>query len=93
MKQSVAIQLDKVRNFRYSRKQIAQIEDVMGLPLSQINIEMQTGLATLIWGGLVWEDPTLTIDNVFDILDEYDNDLITTKMNEAITLAFPDKKK
>lgn len=91
-KPSVAIQLDVIRNFRYSRKAIAQIEDVLGIPFKNINPELQTHLATLIWGGLVWEDPRLTIDKVFDLLDEFGDELIMQKMNEAVRLAFPEKK-
>ncbi|MDZ7370259.1 MAG: hypothetical protein ONB12_03710 [candidate division KSB1 bacterium] len=84
------IQLDKVRNFRYGMKAMHLIEQKMKQPISKIDFDNLTmnDLATILWAGLVHEDPKLTTEKVMDLVDEYSSLVKVTKaMDEAFRYA------
>ena len=89
------IKLDKVRNLRYGMKMISAIEEELKTSIKNIdfnNMTMKT-LATIVWGGLFWEDNTLTPDSVMDLID--DNSTISEvseKVGAAMSEAFPEQK-
>ncbi|WP_026478261.1 hypothetical protein [Alkaliphilus transvaalensis] len=98
MKKSIAIELDKIRNLRFSTNNICQLEDLLGKPVS----ELQNGagfkeLRGMLYCGLKWEDQNLTLDQAGDIMDESMADkgigYISEKLAAALQLALPDKKK
>ncbi len=98
MKKSIAIELDKVRNLRFSTNAICQLEDLLGKPVS----ELQNGagfkeLRAMLYCGLKWEDTSLTLDQAGIIMDEaMENQgisYLSEKLASAIQLALPDKKK
>jgi hypothetical protein len=88
------IKLDKERNLRYGMKAIDLIEKKFGKPVMQIQ-GMQDGnmtmdaYATVIWAGLVHEDPDLTPEKVMDLVDGFSSlPAVTVKMWEALNAAF-----
>lgn len=69
------IQLDKSRNLRYGMKALSLIEEKTGCAIANLDLDNMTVklMATLIWAGLVHEDPALTPDSVMDLIDEHSN--------------------
>jgi hypothetical protein len=75
------ITLDRVRTLRYTSRALRLVEQRSGRILGELLITYQSiGAAVwLLWGGLLHEDaefrerrePTITIDDVCDLLDEY----------------------
>lgn len=91
-KKFVPFELDKVRNLRFGMTALMRIENAIGKPFSKIDFENEITykeLATIIWSGLAWEDSSLTIDSVAQLIDDY-SDIPTAlvKMGEAMTEAF-----
>ena len=84
-------QLDKARNLRYGFKAFHQIEKKMEQKISSIdfdNLSMQDQ-AVLLWAGLLHEDPTLTPDDVMDLVDKYSTiGEAIRKTGEALAEAF-----
>lgn len=67
------IKLDKTRNLRYGMKAISLVEKQLGQPIAKVDMDNLTmeASATLVWAGLVHEDPELTTDKVMDLIDDY----------------------
>ena len=67
------IKLDKVRNLKFNSSAIRRLENALGKPYAAINWDnlFIEELYTVFWSALVWEDPELTIDMVFDLIDEH----------------------
>lgn len=89
------IQLDKARNFKYGMKAISLIEKKLGAPIGKIDTNNLTieDTATIIWAGLVHEDPQLTPEKVIDLIDEYsDIQTVIEAMVEALQAAFGTKQ-
>lgn len=89
------IQLDKARNFKYGMKAISLIEKKLGAPIGKIDMNNLTieDTATIIWAGLVHEDPQLTPEKVVDLIDEYsDIQTVIEAMGEALQAAFGTKQ-
>jgi len=101
---SVAVTVDRERHLRYDWNAIAEIEahfgdvsfetlyaDVRGVGLNKLRV--------LVWGGLRWEDPTLTISKTGEILSQYlddggDLEILFEKVTDALEAAgFAEKEK
>lgn len=82
----VKITLDKERNLRYTLNSLAELEDVLGVPLSELeNVHMgMKQVRAFLWAGLIHEDKDLTLEKVGDMVD-MDN---MNEINEKITEAF-----
>ncbi|WP_069649638.1 hypothetical protein [Caloranaerobacter ferrireducens] len=98
MKKSVAIELDKVRNLRYGINALCQLEDMLGKPITKLQNE--TGIKefrVILYCGLIWEDKTLTLEKIGDLMDEAITekgiDYINDKVSEALELALGNNKK
>lgn len=94
-KKFVPIELDKTRNLRYGMVALIKLEKKMGKPFAKIDFENEMTyeeVATVIWGGLVHEDASLTPEKVAELIDDY-SDIPTalTAMSEAIQEAFGGK--
>jgi hypothetical protein len=96
MRQSVAIQLDKVRHLRYGTNALAEAEDLLGRPISAINADNigVKEIRVLLLVGLMWEDPGLTLTQVGDLIDdaELEFDELGAKIGEAVNMAMAKKK-
>jgi hypothetical protein len=76
------IKLDKVRNLKFNSSAIRRFENALGKPYASItwdNLFLEE-FYTIIWAALVWEDPELTVDKIFELVDDYSSD---AEMNEA----------
>ena len=96
MKKGITINLDKPRVLRYGINALARIEDLIGKPLT--NLDLQNvgikDLLAIIYAGLYHEDESLTVEKVGDLIDEYSSlDEISEKLGEALSLAFGNKNK
>lgn len=91
MKQGITINLDKPRTLRFGINALAKIEDLTGTPLTKLDLNKVgiKDLLIIVYAGLYYEDKTLTIETVGDLIDEYSSiQEITEKLGEALTLAF-----
>jgi hypothetical protein len=84
----VKIELDKVRNLRYTMNSLAEIEDALGVPLSEMgNIKMTIkNVRVILWAGLIHEDKELTIEEVGDFVDLTNFEEVQTKVAEAFSM-------
>ena len=91
---SIPITLDKKRHVRFGYNQLCQLEDV-GIPIADLGEIMAdsgrtfTNIRTLLWVGLLHEDPTLTLEAVGEMIDTSKIGEIGEVINRAITTAFP----
>lgn len=91
MKQGITITLDKPRTLRYGVNALAKIEDIIGKPLSALDLGKVgiKDLLAIVYAGLYHEDKNLTVEQVGDLIDEHSNLAeIAEKVGEALTLAF-----
>lgn len=98
MKKSVVIELDKIRNLRLGVNARCMAQEILGKPLSDLTKGAgENEIRVLLYCGLIWEDPTLTIEQLGDIMDdvleERDYEYIGNKIGEAVELSMPSKKK
>lgn len=86
------IEIDKTRNLRYGMKALSLIEKKFKKNLSSIDFENLTieDTMTIVWAGLVHEDPNLTVDKLIDIIDinNIKMDKLISAMSIAISEAF-----
>lgn len=90
-KKFVPIELDKTRNIRFGMVALTKIEKKLGKPFAKIDFDNATyeEVTTIIWGGLVHEDDTLTPDKVAELIDDYsDIPAALATMTKAMQEAF-----
>ena len=91
----IPVELDKVRNLRYNMRAISLVEETLGKPIAEINLNKLSikQLATFVWAGLYHEDKDLTPDSVMDLIDEYsDITTVSVAMSKAIQQGFGQSK-
>lgn len=84
-------QLDKARNIRYGFKAFHLIEKTIGQKMSNIDFDALSmhDQAVLLWAGLHHEDPTLTPDDVMELVDKHSTiGEAIRKTGEALAEAF-----
>lgn len=82
----VVIELDKPRKLRYGMNQLALLEEVLQVPLTELgNIRFGVKeLRLFLWAGLTWEDPKLTVEQVGELADNADMNYLVEKVGEAL---------
>lgn len=77
------IHLDKTRLLKYGMRAFALIEKTLKTKLNKLDFEDLSihDQATIIWAGLIHEQPDLTVDRVMDLVDEH------STIGEAIRLS------
>lgn len=68
----VIVELDQPRKLRYGMNQLVALEEALGVPLSELG-RVKMGVKELrlfLWAGLSWEDPSLTLEKVGELVDE-----------------------
>lgn len=86
----VVVELDKPRKLRYGINQLIMLEEMLNIPITEL-ANKQPGLKeirTLLWCGLIWEDPDLTVEQVGELMDNADLVELSAKVNEAIMQSF-----
>lgn len=66
------INLDRERNFHYGVKAIGTIEQNLSMNITNLDVSKFTmnDAVMTIWAGLVHEDEELTLNNVFNLVDD-----------------------
>ena len=84
------VKLDKMRNFRYGMRSLALIERTLGKPLARLDFNAITvdEIMTVVWAGLVHEDKDLTVERLYDIVD--DNNIPLNTIVDALQKAIGD---
>lgn len=65
----VEIQLDKKRVLKFGTKAFVEIEKELDTTMDKIDLERQETLFVLLYAGLLHMDRKLTLDKVYDIVD------------------------
>jgi len=69
----VSINLDYERRIKYGHNALCEFENAMGKPIgASLTSEEQIGFSTiraLLWAGLLWEEPTLTLEQAGSLID------------------------
>jgi len=99
-KKSVKIHLGgRFHSLRYDFNALVALEDTLGIPISRWTdiISEQMGvrtIRTLVWAGLLHENEDITLKDVGEMLDISKLDDVSSKVLEAVDLAFaPQEKK
>lgn len=88
-KKEVTVTLDKKRTIRFTLNALAEIEDALGVPLSQMS-EVELGIKTvrtMLWAGLIHEDEELTERQVGNMVDFSNLEEVQKKVSEAFAMA------
>lgn len=92
----VTINLDKPRKLRYGMNQLIQLEETLGVSVSELN-KVSMGLKELrvfLWAGLSWEDPDLTLEKAGELADEAEDiTYVAEKIGEALAASFGGEEK
>ncbi|SHK48990.1 hypothetical protein [Paramaledivibacter caminithermalis] len=71
MKKFIPIEMDKVRNLRLGINAICQIEDMTGKTITKLNENLGIKeFRIILYCALKWEDKSLTLDKVGELMDE-----------------------
>lgn len=83
-KKLVPIKLDKVRHLYYNLNALEIIEDLTGKPIDQVgeSINMKT-LKVLVYAGLIFEDKSITLEEVGDMIGFEDIENVSNAIGEA----------
>lgn len=91
---SIGIKLDKLRNLRYTTREVARTKQLYGIDVSNPkSTDIGTPeLAVFLFAGLAWEDKELDLDKTYDLLDialqEYGVEGTFEKVKKAQELSF-----
>lgn len=82
----VEVELDKKRTIRFTMNAMAELEDKLGLSLEDMgNVQMTIkNVRTILWAGLIHEDPDLTEEEVGNMVDMGNMEYV----QEKVALAF-----
>mgnify|MGYP005750951813 CR=1 FL=1 len=85
----VEVELDKKRHLRYTMNALAEIEDALGVELSEMDkVKMNIkNVRIILWAGLIHEDPDLTQEEVGDMVDLANIKEVQEKVSEAFNTA------
>ena len=70
MKREKKIELDKKRTLKMCTRTFPTVENVLDITMDKMDFEKQETIFALLLGLLIHEDRTLTLDDVYDILDQ-----------------------
>jgi hypothetical protein len=81
----VEIELDKVRQLRFTLNALELIEDNLGVPLAKMaEIEMKIkNVKVILWAGLLDEDKDLTVEYVGGLVDLDNFEYVQEQLGKA----------
>lgn len=91
---SVDIQLDKKRTLRYTLNALAELEDRLGVSVSElakVDLGMKQ-IRTFLWTGLLHEAPDITEQEVGNLVDFENMEYVSQKITEAFTSSTKNSK-
>lgn len=85
----VKIELDKERHLRYTMNALAEMEDQLGVPLSELKDVKMTikNVRVILWAGLIHEDKEISIEEVGDMVDLGNLEEVQLKVTEAFAMS------
>lgn len=88
----IPIMLDRQRNIKLSFNAFVLVEKVTGLSMlsGQLDLTSLTAIQAIMWAGLVHEDPTLTLEQVGDLIEDYGIAKVMTDLAAAIQASMPE---
>ncbi len=90
----IDLTLDKPRKLRYTWRSIRRLNNEHGVNLLDLGedafINPDT-ISKMLWAGLVWDDPDLTVEMVDDLLELSKLGYISNKMGEAVAEQMSDE--
>lgn len=66
----VSITLDKERVLKYGVRAFVEVEKALDIPMDSVDFERQETIYALLYAGLIHEDRRLTLDKVYEMVDE-----------------------
>ncbi len=73
----VLMQLDKPRILKFTNKSMKLIEKILGCSITRLFARMDNlsidEMITILYAGLKWDDETLTLEKVDELLEEHSN--------------------
>jgi hypothetical protein len=90
----VEVQLDKKRTLRYTLNALAELEDRLGVSVSELtNVPMgMKQIRTFLWAGLLHEAPDITEQEVGNLVDFENMEYVSQKITEAFTKSAKNSK-
>lgn len=93
MRQTVVIEADRTRHMRLGFNQLVELEDTLGRPITELNNNIGIkDMRAILYVALKQDDPTLTLDQTGDIIDEIIEknsiEYLTTKLTEVMEQSF-----
>lgn len=85
--QPVPVTLDKPRSLRYDAFALMMAERKLGKPIARLDYESLETTLTILWAGLVHEDPRLTVEEVARFVNPGEFGEISQKITEAMEAA------
>lgn len=98
MKQAILIHLDKPRQLRYRHAALSALEQHFGCKMAEMGGKLGNpgvdDIDIFLWAGLLWEDKTLTLEAIGDLIDNGESDYgaILPAVAEAFRQAFGQPK-
>ena len=85
----VEIELDKPRQIRFTLNALAELEDKLGVSLSELEglTKGVKQIRTFLWAGLLHEEPELSEQAVGNMVDFDNIEYINEKINKAFQRA------
>jgi len=90
---TVDIELDRPRHLRYALGAVKMLKREHGINLFDLSDEQAREpetLSLLLWAGLVWEDASLTVEQIDDMVDVSQLGYVSDKIGEAMSGTKPD---
>ena len=93
-KRGLRLELDRTRYLRITLGALKRIEDLSGIGIEQQEELAEwsrtlDGVVGMLWAGLVHEDPDLTVEDVYEIVDISNFGQIRSALDQAIGIAMP----
>ena len=88
------LELDRTRYLRFTLGALRRIEQLSGLGIEQQEelaewSKTLDGVVGMLWAGLVHEDPDLTVEDVYEIVDIQNFGQIRAAIDAAVGVAMP----
>jgi hypothetical protein len=88
------LELDRPRHLRFTLGALRRIEEASGIGIEQQEALAEwsrtlEGVTTMLWAGLCHEDPDLTLEQVYEIVDIENFSQIRAAIDQAVGVAMP----
>jgi hypothetical protein len=88
------INLDKERHIKLTFRGIREFQELTGADITKGNLEDLTPkeMLALVWVCLMWEDETLKIESIEELIKPISNEELAEKLMEGILNSMPEVK-